>query len=125
MKVAVASDDNNGLAGQVSMHFGKCPYYVLAEVENGKVLRSKTEENPHFGNHQPGKVPMFIRELGADVIVSGGMGPRAIQMFNDFGIEVATGAVGKVENVLDAYLRGDLKGVVPCSHDHPDSCGKH
>ena len=125
MKVAIASDDNNGLTGEVSMHFGRCRYYILAEVEKGRVLSSKTEENPYFGNHMPGQMPVFIKGLGADVIVAGGMGPRAIQMFNGYGIEVATGAGGKVENVLEAYLSGDLTGIVPCAHDHPESCGRH
>ncbi len=125
MKVAIAAEDNNGLTGQVSMHFGRCPYYVLAAVENGKILESQVKENPFYGNHQPGQMPVFIKELGADVIVSGGMGPRAIQMFNGFGIEVATGAVGQVGKVLAAYLSGELSGIVPCSHDHPESCGGH
>ena len=125
MKVAIASDDSNGLSSEVSMHFGRCQYYFLIEIEDGKVVKSSTEENPYFGNHQPGQVPAFIKRLGADVMVSGGMGPKAIQMFDRFGIDVATGAVGKVENVLEAFLRGDLTGIVPCAHDHPESCGKH
>ena len=53
------------------------------------------------------------------------MGPRAIQMFNGFGIEVATGAVGQVGKVLDAFLSGELRGIVPCEHNHPESCGHH
>ena len=53
------------------------------------------------------------------------MGPRAQQMFQAFGIEVATGAVGNEGRVLGAYMRGELKGFVPCTHDHPESCGVH
>jgi predicted Fe-Mo cluster-binding NifX family protein len=67
-------------------------------------------------------MPNFIKNLGADVILAGGMGPMAINMFNSMGIEVATGAVGKVENVLGAYLKGEVKGIFPCSHNHDDSC---
>jgi predicted Fe-Mo cluster-binding NifX family protein len=57
------------------------------------------------------------------VIIAGGMGPRAIEMFHGFGIDVATGATGTVSTVLGAYLRGEHRGVVPCAHDHPESCG--
>ncbi len=124
-QIAVAVEDDKGLEGQVSMHFGRCPYYVLADVEKDKVVGHRVEENTHFGNHQPGQMPVFIRDLGADVILAGGMGPRAIDMFQGFGIEVATGAVGNVGKVLDAYLRGEIKGIVPCEHDHPHSCGAH
>jgi predicted Fe-Mo cluster-binding NifX family protein len=89
------------------------------------LVKSWVERNVHYGNHQPGQMPMFIRDLGANVILAGGMGPRAIDMFHGFGIEVATGAVGNIGKVLDAYLRGEVKGIVACEHDHPDSCGGH
>lgn len=88
-------------------------------------MESKVEPNPFYGNHQPGQMPAFIRDLGANVILAGGMGPRAIDLFMNYEIEVATGAVGNVRNVLNAYLRGNIKGIVPCAHDHPDSCGGH
>ncbi|MDJ0764014.1 MAG: NifB/NifX family molybdenum-iron cluster-binding protein [Myxococcota bacterium] len=125
MQIAVAAEDDKGLDGQVSMHFGRCPYYVMAEVKGGKIIGSRVEQNAHYGNHQPGQMPVFIRDLGANVILAGGMGPRAVDMFQRFGIEVATGAVGNIGKVLDAYLRGEIKGIVPCSHDHPESCAGH
>ncbi|MCP4606317.1 MAG: P-loop NTPase [Proteobacteria bacterium] len=124
-KIAIAAEDDKGLDGQVSMHFGRCPYYLLADVEDGKLVGHKIVENAHFGNHRPGQMPVFIRDLGADVILAGGMGPKAIDMFQSFGIEVATGAVGNVGKVLDAYLQGNIKGIVPCEHDHAESCGSH
>ena len=68
-------------------------------------------------------MPSFIHELGAKVIIAGGMGARAIDMFHSFGIDVATGVVGTVGEALGAYLRGETRGVVPCAHDHPESCG--
>lgn len=125
MKVVIASDDNNGLMGEVSMHFGRCQYYVLAEVEDGKVVKSSTAENPYLANHHPGRIPAFIKDLGAHAIVTGGMGQRAVQIFEGLGIDVATGAIGKVENVLSNYLCGNLTGIVPCSHDHPESGDHH
>jgi predicted Fe-Mo cluster-binding NifX family protein len=121
--IAVASEDACGLTGQVSPHFGRCPFYVLVHVNGDTVVRSQVAANPHFDEHRPGMMPRFIRDLGANVIIAGGMGPRAIDMFHGYGIDVATGAVGSVEEVLGAYLRGEHRGVVPCAHDHPDSCG--
>ena len=52
--VAVASEDDKTLDGEVSMHFGRCPFYTLVEVEQGKITGARVEPNPHFGNHQPG-----------------------------------------------------------------------
>ena len=123
--VAIASEDNRGLDGEVSGHFGRCPFYTMVELDGARIIGVKSVANPHHGNHQPGVMPVFINSLGAKVIIAGGMGPRAIQMFDQFGIEVATGAVGNVGRVLTAYLDGQVKGIVPCKHDHEDSCGGH
>ena len=123
--IAIASIDDRGLDGEVSGHFGRCPYYTVVRAEGCDVKAVEVKENPNFHSHVPGAMPVFIRDLGADVILAGGMGPRAVQMFQQFGIDVATGAVGRVGAVLDAYLDGRVQGIVPCNHDHPNSCGGH
>lgn len=123
--IAIASEDSKGLKGQVSAHFGRCPYYTLVETEDGKVLGRRVVVNPHYAQHQPGVMPQMIKSLGADVILAGGMGPRAANMFQDYGVEVATGAEGAVGDALEDYLQGRIRGFVPCRHDHPESCGGH
>ena len=123
--IAVAAEDDRGLEGEVGAHFGRCPYYVLVETNDHTVTGSRVVANPYFDGHRPGVMPRFIRELGSNVIIAGGMGPKAIEMFHGFGIDVATGVTGSVSSVLGAYLRGEHRGVVPCAHDHPDSCGEH
>ena len=125
MRIAMASEDKLGLQGEVSAHFGRCPYYTFLDVEKETVNTWEVVDNPHFGNHIPGKVPEFIHSQKANVIIAGGMGPRAIEFFDGFGIEAVTGAFGKIEDVLQAYLRGELRGAGGCHHDHPDSCGGH
>ncbi len=117
-KIVLACEDNQGLGGQVSQHFGRCPYYVIVDVEGNDIKKTNTVDNPYYHNHVPGKVPQFIKEQGAHVMIAGGMGPRAIDMFSNFDIEVVTGAVGNTGNVLQAYLRGEISGVEPCKHDH-------
>lgn len=121
-KIALACEDNQGLNAQMSQHFGRCPSYLVVDVEGNEVKKSEVVENPYYSNHIPGKVPQFIKEQGAQVMIAGGMGPKAIDMFSNFGIEVVTGAIGNVSNVLQAYLQGEISGVEPCKHDHP---GEH
>jgi len=121
--VAVATQDNQALQGEVSMHFGRCPFFTVVYVVDGRVKHAHSVENPHFENHQPGVMPQYIHGLGADVILAGGMGPKAVRLFHGLGMDVATGAMGEVGCVVDAYLEGRLRGVVPCAHDHPESCG--
>ena len=118
-KIALACEDKQGLNGQISQHFGRCPSYLMVDVEDNEVKKSEVVENPYYSNHIPGKVPQFIKEQGAQVMIAGGMGPKAIDMFTTFGIEVVTGAIGNTGNVLQAYLGGEISGVEPCKHDHP------
>lgn len=128
-RIAIAADDTKGLDGEVSLHFGRCPAYVVVDVDGDDLVETKVVENPYLMNHQPGLVPHFLAQLGADVILAGGMGPRAIGMFQDFGIEVATGIGGNAGRVLQAYLAGRIQGIVPCNHDHDhehgEGCGEH
>ena len=101
--VAVASDDNNGLNGMISAHFGRCPFYTFITLENDEVVETKALDNPYCQAHQPGVVPEFINSEKANVIISGGMGPRAITMFQQFNIEVITGASGKISDARRTY----------------------
>jgi predicted Fe-Mo cluster-binding NifX family protein len=121
-KIALASEDNSGLDGRLAAHFGRCPYYVVANVNDVSVGEVEVVKNPHFENHQMGIMPEFISSLNADVIIAGGMGPRAINLFEEMGIEVVTGFVGKVEDILKAYIEGKIEGTEPCGHDHGDGC---
>ena len=119
-RIALACEDNQGLDSQISQHFGRCPYYLILDVDGEEIKKSETVSNPYYHNHIPGVVPKFIHEQGANVMIAGGMGPRAIDMFTGLGIEVVTGAIGNAGNVLQAYLRGEVSGVEPCKHDHPE-----
>ncbi len=124
MRVAVSVDNNNGLDSVVSPHFGRCPYFVLVDLEGREVKDVNTITNPYYGHHQPGQVPGFIHSQQADVMLTGGMGGRAIAFFEQFGVRAATGAYGTVRNALEQYLSGQLQGAEPCresvEHGHGD-----
>jgi predicted Fe-Mo cluster-binding NifX family protein len=122
-RISFACDDNSGLQAQLSGHFGRCPYYTLVDVEGSEIKGVNVIENPYFNNHVPGQVPHFIKDQNANVMIAGGMGPRAIDLFSSFGIEVATGISGQVSDILTAYLSGKVSGTVACGHDHEESCG--
>jgi predicted Fe-Mo cluster-binding NifX family protein len=116
-RIAVAAEDDGGLKANVSAHFGRCPYYAIVEIEGDKIVSSSSVENPFYNAHgNPGQVPSFIHDQSAKVIIAGGMGQRAVGFFNEFEIEAVTGASGKVEAVVEAYLNGSLKGNDPCVH---------
>ena len=120
MRIAVSADSKNGLDSVVSPHFGRCPYFVLVDLDDHDVTEVREVDNPFFGHHQPGQVPAFIESLEANVMLTGGMGGRAIMFFQQFGIEGVTGAYGTVRQSVERYLGGQLKGAAPCkeSEEH-------
>jgi predicted Fe-Mo cluster-binding NifX family protein len=122
MRIAISAESKNGLESFVSPHFGRCPCYILVDVEGQEVKAVTAVDNPYYGNHAPGQVPAFIHSQGANVMLAGGMGRRAVDFFQQHGIEVATGASGTVRQALQSYLASELRGVEPCagSHHHVD-----
>jgi predicted Fe-Mo cluster-binding NifX family protein len=124
MRIAVSADNKNGLESIVSPHFGRCAHFVLVDLDGEKVGEVREVDNPFYGNHQPGQVPGFIASLGASVMLTGGMGGRAIMFFQEYGIEGVTGAYGTVRQSVERYLGGQLKGAAPCKesqeHGHGD-----
>ena len=112
MKIAVASDGN-----RVTDHFGHCESFHIFQVSDCEIESFETVPNP---GHKPGFLPLFLHEHGENVIISGGMGQGAIDIFNENNIEVALGANGLAEDAVLAYLRGDLEGKGgPCKeHNH-------
>lgn len=127
MRIIVSADEKNGLDSVVSPHFGRCPWFVLVDMEGRDVVNVTEVQNPFYESHQPGQVPGFVNEQGANVMLTGGMGGRAVQFFQQFGIEPVTGASGTVQRSLESYLGGELTGAEPCAesvehgHGEPDA----
>jgi len=125
MKIVVSSDSNRALESSVSHHFGRCPYFCVVDLEGDRIIEVESVVNPYFEAHSPGQVPSFIKELGADVMLAGGMGRRAISIFSEYGIGCSTGAAGTVRNAIDSYLADNLPDAAPCresiEHAHQDS----
>jgi len=84
MKIAVASEGN-----LVSGHFGHCEGFTMYDVDNIEVKNKEFVPNP---GHKPGYLPVFLKEQKADIIIAGGMGGTAQDLFRENGIEVVVGA---------------------------------
>ncbi|ACS90742.1 MULTISPECIES: NifB/NifX family molybdenum-iron cluster-binding protein [Thermococcus] len=108
MKIAIPAEDKRGLESNVSGHFGRAKYFVFVDVEDNKIKNAEVVEVP-FEEHGPGDLPNFIKEHGGEVVLAYGMGRRAIDYFNQLGIEVVTGAYGKIEDVVDAFIHQVLE----------------
>ncbi|MCD6367553.1 MAG: dinitrogenase iron-molybdenum cofactor biosynthesis protein [Candidatus Aenigmarchaeota archaeon] len=112
MRICFTSDQNNGLDSVMSYHFGHCPYFVIVDVdENGNISNVESISNPLVGEHDPGELPSFMKSKQVDVIITGGMGPKAQQYFSDSGIKIVVGSYGKVRDVLEEYLQKKISQV--------------
>jgi MinD superfamily P-loop ATPase/predicted Fe-Mo cluster-binding NifX family protein len=103
--------------GTLCSHFGHCERFALVEVnETERSIVKVTEEVPP--PHEPGVLPRWLRERGADIVIAGGMGERAQQLFARHGVEVVVGAPADTpENLASAYLNGMLEaGRNACDH---------
>lgn len=110
IKIAVASDN-----GIVTEHFGHCQEFVIIDVKNNDIIDSNTIANP---GHRPGFLPNFLNDMGVNVIISGGMGGGAIDIFNEKNIKVIVGARGNAKTAVEAYLLGSLKSTGLVCHEH-------
>ena len=102
MKAAISTDGDF-----VSAHFGRCPSFTIIEINGDKLVNTKVIDNP---GHHPGFLPQFLRDQGAEYIIAGGMGMRAIELFAQAGIKTILGVNGEVKEVVDQLLKGTLKG---------------
>ncbi len=102
MKIAISTDRDD-----VSAHFGRCPSFTIVEIEDGKLIKKETIDNP---GHHPGFLPQFLHERSVGAIVAGGMGQRAVGLFNEQNIQVIVGINGTVEEIIDKIVTGTLEG---------------
>lgn len=108
MLIAISTDGN-----YVSGHFGRCPEFTLAGIENNQLKEKTVISNP---GHHPGFLPQFLHEKGVECIIAGGMGGSAVQLFNQYNIRQITGVSGKIDDVIQAFIEGTLTGgVSTCS----------
>lgn len=83
--IAVPTDEN----GILDAHFGHCKFFILLQVEDDKIVGENKLVPPP---HEPGVLPKWLAEQGATDVIAGGMGQRAIQIFNHHGVNVFVGA---------------------------------
>jgi len=104
MKIAIPTEN-----GVLCPHFGHCQLFTIIDVDP----KSKKTEGINVLNpppHDIGVLPAWLNELGCTHIIAGGMGGRAIALFQQNGIQVIYGATsGKPEDLVKAYLDDQLE----------------
>ncbi len=112
MRIAIPITD-----GKLSVHFGHCEEFALVDVnDQTKEIANVAKLQPPA--HEPGALPKWLSEQKTDVIIAGGMGQRAQQLFVSNNIKVIVGASDQsAEELASAYLNNKLEtGNNICDH---------
>jgi len=107
MRIAIATEQN-----KVAEHFGRCAQYTVCDIDGNSIINKKILNNP---GHAPGAIPQFLKDNKVKIIITGGIGARAIDFFEQLNIGVIQGVDNPIEKVIEDYLSGILvSGNVAC-----------
>jgi predicted Fe-Mo cluster-binding NifX family protein len=115
VKIVIPVADVKG--ERVSAHFGRAPYFAWYEISSGKIVDKGIAPNDssHFGG--VGLPPERMMALGADVVISAGMGMKAIQMFQNSTVAVLQAVNESTEQSIEDFVQGNLKELTEgCLH---------
>lgn len=117
-RIVVPVLDERGLNAKLSEHFGRAPYFAVIDIdENGHISNQQTVPNTseHFGG--AGRPPDRILQFKPDALITYGMGPRALGIFQAARVAVLRANASTVRDVITAYNQDELEELTEgCQH---------
>lgn len=121
-RIAIAVENCSQNEETVADHFARCSKFVVYEVMNNKIHCKETYFNPFKDQHGGTcQLPGFISQYNVDTIIAGGMGSKAVALFQSYDMEVVTSPGTEVQETLTSYLDGFISGYKECTSHH-DEC---
>ncbi|MBS3787065.1 NifB/NifX family molybdenum-iron cluster-binding protein [Candidatus Bipolaricaulota bacterium] len=117
MRVCFPTEGNAGLEERVGEHFGRVPTYTIVDTESDDVEIISNDSTHQGGKGLPANL---LAQEGVDVMICSGLGRKAINLFEEHGIEVCIGAGGRVKEALEEWRNDHLK-----SASQSDACERH
>jgi predicted Fe-Mo cluster-binding NifX family protein len=111
MKIAIPNNDN-----MVNQHFGMSKSFVIATIEDEKVLNIEEISSAELAHQHQGLADLLASH-GVTVVITGGIGEGAVNGLKKNGLKVIKGASGEYKSVFEEYISGTLedKNVI-CNH---------
>ena len=112
MKIAISSTGDK-LDSQISPIFGRCQYFFIVDIENKKIKSSKAIENlavNQFGGAGVTAAQAVANEK-VDVVISGAIGPRAYDVFQQLKIDIYSGVSGTIKENAEKFIEGKLQKI--------------
>jgi predicted Fe-Mo cluster-binding NifX family protein len=107
MKVAVSSSGTH-LDSQIDPRFGRCAYFVIVNTDDMS-FEAFDNEGIALGGGAGIQSSQFVASKGAGAIITGNIGPNAVQALSAAGVEIFIGQSGSVREAVERYRRGDIK----------------
>ena len=121
VRIVVPVSDKRGIDSQLSEHFGRAPYFAIIDLDDeGHVIGKGTTANisEHFGGE--GRPPDRILQLQPKALITYGMGPRALRIFQNANVAVLRTKANTVREAITAYNNNELEELTQgCQHAHP------
>jgi predicted Fe-Mo cluster-binding NifX family protein len=117
MKICIPTETNEGTSAQVFGHFGSAPYFTIYDTQSNtvEVIDNANQHHEH-GMCQPMGA---LTGKKVDVVVTGGMGARAVQKLNEGGVKVYRAIPGTVAGIVGQFTKGGLEELTvnnACAH---------
>ena len=111
MKIAISSIDKN-IESNVSDVFGRCPYFIIAEIKDDKIEKTEAIKNESTDQMSGAGIStaQLMAEKDVNVVITGNVGPRALDVLKQFNIGIYFGE-GTVKDVLQDFIDKKLKKV--------------
>ena len=120
VKIVIPVQEEGGLDTRLSGHFGRAPYFAVIDLkDDGTVLEQSTIANTseHFGG--VGLPPQRILQLKLDALITYGMGPKALTIFQNAKVAVLRTSANTVREVVKAYNNDELNELTEGCHQAP------
>ncbi len=118
VRIVIPVVDENGLNAQISAHFGRAPYFAVIELNaKGAVVTQQTV--PNVGEHLGGSGArsVGILQLKPNAVITYGMGPRGLRIFQNANVAVLQANANTVKAVIAAYHRDELRELTEGCHE--------
>jgi len=117
MKITIPTNGSRGMDEEVAQHFGRCKTYTVLD-ENGNIVEIFENTSEHMGGS--GLPPELMKKHGTNILLCRDIGPRALMLCNELGIEVFIGDADTVREMFKIWKESKLKKA-----DINDTCKQH
>ncbi len=125
MKIAISST-GKGLTSSLDPRFGRAPYILIVDDQSRSLVDVIDNTSAADAAHGAGiNAATAVAQAGANIVLTGRVGPKAFAVLEAAGIKVVSGLSGSVSEAVDSYLSGSAAPLAgPDSDAHPDTPGR-